>query len=137
MRLRILDFFDPRKTTEASIQRAHRLAPPSASSERIPTNSWPVASGSQDVVFALNAAHELRKPEERAAFFREAKRVLREKGQVIVIEQMRDVANFACFGPAAFHFLSRRTWVKSFSQASVKIADEFRITPFLMAFVLR
>jgi hypothetical protein len=39
MRLRILDFFDPRKTTEASIRRAHRLAPPSASSERISANS--------------------------------------------------------------------------------------------------
>jgi hypothetical protein len=137
MRLRILDFFDPRKTTEVSIRRAHRLVPPSAFSERISSNSWPVDTGSQDVVFALSAAHELRKPEERAAFFREAKRVLGVKGKVIVIEQLRDFANFACFGLAAFHFLSRRTWLKSFSQANLMIADAFRITPFMMAFVLR
>ncbi len=136
MRLRILDFFDTHKTTEASIQRAHHLAPPSVSSEQMSANSWPVVSGSQDVVFALNAAHELRKAEERAAFFREAKRVLGEKGKVIVIEQLRDIANFACFGPAAFHFLSHQTWLKSFSQANLMIADEFRITPFLRAFVL-
>src|SRR5262249_53078745 len=76
MRLPVLDFFDPRQTTEASIQRAHRLAPPSASSERISASSWPVVTGSQDVVFLLSAAHELRRAEERAAFFREAKRVL-------------------------------------------------------------
>jgi hypothetical protein len=135
MRLRIFDFFDPRQTTEASIQRAHSLAA-SASSERISANAWPVATGSQDVVFALSAAHELRQPEERADFFREAKRVLGVKGKVIVIEQLRDFANFSCFGLAAFHFLSRRTWLKSFSRANLTIADEFRITPFLRAFVL-
>jgi Methyltransferase domain len=137
MRLRILDFFDPRKTTEASIQRAHRLTPPSASSEQISASAWPVVTGSQDVVFALSAAHELRKAEERAAFFREARRVLGAKGRVIVIEQLRDLANFACFGLAAFHFLSRRTWRKSFSQANLTIADEFRITPFMRVFVLQ
>jgi hypothetical protein len=137
MRLRILDFFDPRKTTEASIQRAHRLAPPSASSEPISATSWPVVTGSQDVVFALSAVHELRKAEERAAFFREAKRVLGVNGRVIVIEQLRDFANFACFGLAALHFLSRRTWLNSFSQANLTVADEFRITPFMAVFVLQ
>jgi methyltransferase family protein len=136
MRLRVFDFFDPRQTTEASIQRAHRLTP-SASSEQISASSWPVPTASQDVVFALSAAHELREAEERAAFFREAKRVLRAEGRVIVIEQLRGLANFACFGLAAFHFMSRRTWLKSFTQAKLTILDEFRITPFMRAFLLR
>jgi hypothetical protein len=137
MRLRILDFFDAGKTTEASIQRAHRLHPPSAPEERIPAESWPVDTASQDVVFALSAAHELRKAEERAAFFREARRVIGSRGRVIVIEQLRDLVNFACFGVAALHFLSRRTWLQSFAAANLTVTDEFTITPFMRVFVLQ
>jgi len=136
LRLRILDFFDARQTTEASIQRAHRLNPPAADEERIRADSWPAQSASQDVVFALSAAHELRNPDERAAFFREAGRVLKQGGRVIVIEQLRNAINFACFGVAAFHFLSRRTWLKSFASAGLAVTDEFGITPFMRAFVL-
>jgi hypothetical protein len=137
MRLRVLDFFDPRKTTEASIRRAHRLNPPAAEEERIAADSWPVDTASQDVVFSLSAAHELRKAEERAAFFREAKRALKGGGRLIVIEQLRDLVNFACFGVAAFHFLSRRTWLASFASANLTMTDEFKITPFMRAFVLQ
>jgi hypothetical protein len=137
MRLRILDFFDANKTTEASIQRAHRLNPPSAPEERISAEAWPVETASQDVVFALSAAHELRKAEQRVAFFCEARRVLKSGGKVIVIEQLRDFFNFACFGVAAFHFLSRRTWLRSFAGANLTVTDEFKITPLMRAFVLQ
>jgi hypothetical protein len=137
MRLRVLDFFDASQTTEASIQRAHRLNPPAADEERIRADSWPVQSASQDVVFALSAAHELRQPDERAAFFREAGRVLKQGGRVVVIEQLRNAVNFACFGVAAFHFLSRRTWLTSFASAGLEVTDEFGITPFMRAFVLQ
>jgi hypothetical protein len=137
LRLRVLDFFDATRTTEASIQRAHRLNPPSATEERISANSWPADGASQDVVFALSAAHELRKAEERTAFFLEARRVLKGGGRLIVIEQLRNVTNFSCFGVAAFHFLSRRTWLQSFASAGLTVADEFRITPFMTAFVLQ
>jgi hypothetical protein len=137
MRLRVLDFFDPATTTERSIQRAYHLCPPTASEERMSAGSWPVDTASQDVVFALSAAHELRRPQERAAFFREAGRVLKEGGRVIVIEQLRNLANFACFGVAALHFLSRRTWLQSFVSAGLTVADEFSMTPFLRAFILQ
>jgi SAM-dependent methyltransferase len=136
MRLRVLDFFDARKTTEASIQRAHRQNPSTHHEERIAAQAWPVESASQDVVFALSAAHELRQPPERAAFFHEARRVLKNGGKLIVIEQLRDAFNFACFGIAAYHFLSRRTWLQSFADANLTVADEFKITPLMRAFVL-
>jgi hypothetical protein len=137
MRLRVLDFFDANKTTEASIQRAHRQNPSSAREEQIPAGAWPVDTASQDVVFALSAAHELRKADERIAFFREAKRVLKSGGKVIVIEQLRDFFNFACFGVAAFHFLSRRNWLRSFAGANLQVKDEFAITPLMRAYVLQ
>ncbi len=56
---------------------------------------------------------------------------------MIVIEQLRNAINFSCFGIAAFHFLSRRTWLQSFASAGFIVADEFRITPFMTAFVLQ
>ena len=74
---------------------------------------------------------------ERTAFFLEAKRVLCRDGTLIVIEQLRDVFNFACFGVAAFHFLSRRTWLRSFAAAKLIVKDEFNITPFMRVFVLQ
>ena len=137
MRLRVLDFFDAQTTTEASIQRAHQLNSPPAPLEVIQFDSWPVADGSQDAVFALSAAHELRKDNERVAFFGEAKRVLNRNGRIVVIEQMRDGSNFACFGFAAFHFLPRTTWLRSFRGADLTLVDEFKITPFMTAFVLQ
>jgi hypothetical protein len=137
LRLRILDFFDPQRTTETSIQRAHRLQPPTAAEERIAPDAWPVTSASQDAVFILNAAHELRTPGERIAFFREAQRVLRPEGRIIVVEQPRDLLNFACFGVAAFHFFGRRTWLEAFAAANLTVRDEFCISPFLRAFVLQ
>jgi hypothetical protein len=135
--LRVLNFFNEHRTTEASIQRAHRLSVPAAAEEKIASDAWPVASASQDVVFALSAAHELRKAEERVAFFQEAKRVLKRDGRIIVIEQLRDWINFACFGIAAFHFLGRTTWLRSFAAAGLTVRDEFKISPFLRAFVLQ
>jgi len=137
MRFRILDFFDARRTTETSIQRAHRLYPPATPQERISAVSWPVDTASQDVVFALSAAHELRKAEERTAFFREARRALKGGGKVIVAEQLRNLVNFVCFGVAALHFLSRRSWLRSFASADLIVIDEFRITPFMRVFVLQ
>jgi hypothetical protein len=56
---------------------------------------------------------------------------------VVVIEQLRNAINFACFGVAAFHFLSRRTWLASFASAGLAVTDEFAITPFMRAFVLQ
>ena len=70
-------------------------------------------------------------------FRSEAKRVLCCDGTLIVIEQLRDVFNFACFGAAAFHFLSRRTWLRSFEAAKLVVKDEFTITPFMRVFVLQ
>jgi hypothetical protein len=38
---------------------------------------------------------------------------------------------------AAFHFLTRGTWLQSFAGVGLTVADEFRITLFLRAFVLQ
>lgn len=134
--VRVLDFFTPEETTEASIQLAHRLNPPTCPQEHTALDAWPVETASQDAVMALSAAHEIRDDGRRVSFFREAKRVLRPGGRVVVIEQLRDFPNFVCFGAAAFHFLSRSTWLRSFRDSGLVLEREFSITPFMRAFVL-
>jgi hypothetical protein len=134
--VRVLDFFTPEETTEASIQLAHRLNPPTGPQEHTALDAWPVDTGSQDAVMALSAAHEIRDAGRRVRFFREAKRVVRSGGRVVVIEQLRDLPNFLCFGAAAFHFLSRRTWLRSFRDSGLTLEREFAITPFMRVFVL-
>jgi SAM-dependent methyltransferase len=134
--VRVLDFFTPEETTEASIQLAHRLNPPTGPQEHTALDAWPVETASQDAVMALSAAHEIRNDARRIAFFREAKRVLRPGGRIVVIEQLRDLPNFLCFGAAAFHFLSRRTWLCSFRDSGLCLEREFSITPFMRVFVL-
>lgn len=135
--LHVLDFFEPTETTEASIQLAHRLNAPTDPQENISSGSWPLETASQDGVFALSAAHEIRDEAKRAQFFKEAKRVLKDRGHVVVVEQLRDAANFLSFGLAAFHFLSRRTWLKSFADGGLIVEKEFSLSPWMRVFVLR
>ena len=136
MNLRILDFFDDDTTTETSIRTARKLFPPLEGETQIKIDAWPLDDGSQDVVFAISAAHEIRNNDERATFFHEANRVLRKGGRLVVVEQLRDVRNFLAFGGAVLHFLSHATWIQSFSAGGFGKPDEFWISPWMKAFVL-
>lgn len=137
MKLRVLNFFNENKLTESSIQRAHEYSSVLFPQALIASDDWQLPSHSQDVVFALSSAHELRKHKDRVSFFKEAKNVITENGRVIVMEQLRNLPNFLCFGFAAFHFFSRKTWLKSFNDADLIVAKEFSLTPFMRVFVLK
>ena len=136
LNLQILDFFDSDTTTETSIRTARKLFPPLENETQIKIDVWPLEDGSQDIVFAISAAHEIRNDDERAAFFREANRVLRSGGRLVVIEQLRDWRNFLAFGGAVLHFLSRGTWIRSFTAGGFGTPEEFWISPWMKAFVL-
>ncbi|MCA8991105.1 MAG: class I SAM-dependent methyltransferase [Planctomycetaceae bacterium] len=137
MELSVFDIFDSNVMTETSIQRAREWNSSAMPNVSIPFDDWPVAESSQDVVFAIASAHELRHEQERVRFFSEAQRVLKPDGIIVVIEQLRDPVNFLCFGPAAFHFHSRHTWLQTFAAANLSVTKEFQITPFMTTFVLQ
>jgi len=132
----VLDHFDEHQMTEASIHRARALFPPRPGTLPARYNAWPLAAKSVDVVFGLLAIHELRTEAERRAWFVECSRCLREGGRVILVEHLRDLANFVAFGPGFLHFHSKSTWGKSWKSVGLRSIDEFRITPFLQVFVL-
>src|SRR5262249_27455320 len=116
---RAFDIFDPRTMTEPSIGRARRSAPLDA--EPAAADALPVETASVDAALLLLAAHELRTPEHRAALFAEVRRTLAPAGHAVVVEHLRDAANFAAFGPGFLHFHSRRTWMRAFTGAGLAV----------------
>jgi hypothetical protein len=133
----ILDHYDPATMTEASIRRARVLFPPTAGTVAAPFDHWPLAEASQQCVFGLLAIHELRTENERAAWFTEARRCLTADGKVIIVEHVRDLANFAAFGPGFLHFHSVAGWRRSWETSRLQLDDHFCITPFVRVFVLK
>jgi len=131
-----LDFYDPSKHTEISIRRARKAYHPYPNTKSTSTTNIPLSNNSADVIFAILSSHEIRDPEELAGFFRELKRVLKTKGQIVVAEHLRDPANLLAYNLGAFHFHSRHTWLKAFAASGLKVTSEKRITPFITAFIL-
>lgn len=133
----VLDHYDPAIMTEASIRRARKLYPPSEGTIAAGFDRWPLADASQDLVFGMLAIHELRNDAGRVAWFTEAGRCLAEGGAVVLVEHVRDLANFVAFGPGFLHFHSVGSWRRSWSAGGLKLDDSFRITPFVRVFVLK
>ncbi len=132
----VLDHFDAERMTEPSIRRARSMFPPTASTLTSRYDAWPVPGDSSDVVFVLLAIHELRTEAERSAWFAEARRCLRKGGRVVLVEHVRDAANFLAFGPGFLHFHSPARWRRGWDSAGFRSIDEFRVTPFVRIFVL-
>lgn len=134
--LAVLDIFDPAEMTERSIARARQDAEgaPRAAAARF--SALPLASGGCDAIMIILGAHELRRATAREAFFGEVRRALAPGGVAVVVEHLRDAANFAAFGPGFVHFHSRRTWLRTFSAAGLHVCDAFGVTPFVAVFVL-
>ncbi len=136
-RVNVFDFYDPSLHTAPSIARARRLATPYPGTIAISTEKIPLAADSVDVAAFVFAAHEIRRDCDREAFFRELSRILRPTGRAIIVEHVRDFANFLAYGPGFLHFLGRRTWESTFAASGLEIEDVRRATPFVLQFTLR
>ncbi len=132
----ILDHYDAARMTEASIRRARRLYPPTPDTIPSPFDRWPATAERADIVFALLTIHEFRRDAERGAWFAEARRCLRRDGRVVLVEHVRDLANFIAFGPGFLHFHSPASWRRAWESAGLRLSDEFQVTPWVRVFVL-
>ena len=135
-RLNIFDFYDPARHTEISIERARKAYPPYPNTRQMTTDNLSLTDGFADKIFAILSAHEIRNDEERKLFFAEAVRVLKPGGQIIVVEHLRDIANFLAYNIGFFHFHSKNTWLETFAAAGLKVKREIKITPFITTFIL-
>jgi len=131
----IIDIYDPHEMTEPSIGRARRLA--AASSTATDWRALPASDQEFEAAFLIFAAHELRRHEARVGLLQEITRVLRMKGELVLVEHSRDWANFLAFGPGFLHFFSERAWRKAASAAGLPIRLHRTVTPFVHVFVLR
>jgi len=130
----VFDFNDRPDIGSASLERARARA--GSHARTIAPDGIPFEDGAFDLGLVVFSAHEIRRPGLRTAFFRELARVVGPTGRVIVVEHLRDVWNFLAFGPGAFHFLSRATWVGSFAGAGLAVLRERSCTPFVRVFEL-
>ncbi len=133
-RVVVFDFHETGRAGTPSLERARRNAPgrPAA----IDLASIPLQENALELALIVFAAHEIRQDAERAAFLREVARTLSDNGRVLVVEHLRDVWNLLAYGPGAFHFLSRGTWMRTFEAAGIEVVRETSLTPFVRVFEL-
>ncbi len=132
----VYDFYDAEKHTEVSIERARRAYPPYAGISKISTASLPLNESVVDTIFLIFAAHEIRNDQERVIFFKELRRCLKPSGKIVVTEHLRNWPNFLAYNIGFFHFLSKASWLKTFSDAGLGLVAENKITPFISTFIL-
>jgi len=130
---RVFDFFDAQTMTEPSIRRARALCQAEITPEVADYRALPIDSSSLDAAFIFLAAHEIRDFSEREKFFTELKRTLKKGGTLIVAEHVRDLANFAAFGPGALHFFAASEWEAL--GATLELKARHKITPFVRIWV--
>lgn len=131
---RVADIHPQNEKLTASLERARQNQ--NAVCPRVDSTCLPFESEIFSAIFLIFSAHELRKPETRTQFFSELYRILQNKGRVLMVEHLRDFANFAAFGPNFVHFYSRKEWLRCIHSVSFKIVKEFRKTPFVRVFIL-
>jgi len=133
----MLDFYDSSKHTEVSIKRARKAYPSHPNTINVQTENIELEDNSQDKIFVVLSAHEIRDRNERISFFKELRRVIKPNGEIIVTEHLRDVANFFAYNIGFFHFLSKKEWLKTFLFSGLSNVKEIKITPFITTFILQ
>ncbi|MBP2616712.1 class I SAM-dependent methyltransferase [Chryseobacterium jejuense] len=130
LNLIVCDIYGNRHEDESGIEVSKKIFPPNPRETKISPDQLPFEDESQDVILAVTALHEILDHEKRVLFFKEAQRILKKGGVIIISEQFRDITNFIFFNIGAFHFLSWKQWTSSISPSGLKIIKNKKITPF-------
>ncbi len=131
--VRVLDFFDPARNSEPSIRRARKANPPRPGTRSVGCEGWPIQDSEADAVLVFLAAHEMRAPEDRRRLFAELRRICSPGGRIVLVEHLRDAANFVAFGPGFVHFMPRHVWVNE-TEGWLRLLSERAFTPLLRVF---
>lgn len=130
IKLTTCDIYGNRHEHESGIKISKKVFPPNPKEIKINPSQLPFEDKSQDIVIAITAIHEIFDHQQRVLFFKEAKRILKAEGKIILSEQFRDTINFIFFNIGAFHFLSEKQWRRAISEAGLRIQENSKITSF-------
>ena len=137
MELVVCDIFENRHLEEKMIKISKREFPPNEKEIKLDPTKLPFADNSQEIVFAVTALHEILDHDKRVLFFKEAKRVLKNNGILIISEQMRKGINFMFFNIGAFHFLSKNKWEKAIKESGLNIHETKDINIFAETIIIK
>jgi hypothetical protein len=132
-----VNIYDPEVMTEPSIRIARCLKPSTIHATVARYDALPFAAGSIDAAFVIFSAHELRRHNQRVAFFTEIAQFLAPGGNIFLVEHTRDLWNFLAFGPGAFHFFSDQAWQRAALNAALTVHTQRSVTPFVHIYMLR
>lgn len=129
-----IDIYDPATMGAASVRRARQQTLRTVPAVAASPGALPLDDASCDCVLVVFTAHEIRCQPTRERFFAEVKRTLRPGGRMLVVEHVRDLANFVAFGPGCLHFQTRREWLRLARLTGLAVAHERRVTPWIRVF---
>jgi SAM-dependent methyltransferase len=131
---RLLDIYQPDAMTEPALARAREREGGVAAHGSRP-DALGIDDASAELIVVMLAAHEIREPARREAFFRELVRALTTNGTIVLVEHLRNIAAALTFGPGLFHFLPRSEWLRLAGLTGLKVARERSITPYVTVLV--
>ncbi|AQX13012.1 methyltransferase [Elizabethkingia meningoseptica] len=134
--LSVCDFYNPETHTEVSIRRARKAYPPYPGTITVKTDYLPFQNNQFNTIAGILSVHEIRNEKERVVFFRELHRILKQDGEILITEHLRNTNNFLAYTIGFFHFHSEKTWISTFQKSGFKIKEKFRSTPFITTFIL-
>ncbi|PHS03560.1 MAG: hypothetical protein COA88_15635 [Kordia sp.] len=137
MKLVVCDIFENRHLEEKMIKISKREFPPNEKEIKLDPTKLPFEDNSQEIIFAVTALHEILDHDKRVLFFKEAKRVLKNNGILIISEQMRNGINFMFFNIGAFHFLSKNKWEKAIKESGLNIHETKDINIFAETIIIK
>lgn len=135
--LKVYNIYGNRHEHESAIKISEQIFLPNKRDIKIDPKNFPDENDTFDYLFAITSIHEILTHKERVQFFKEAKRILKPDGALIVCEQMRDLVNFLFFNFGFLHFVSMNDWIKAINEAGMKVESKKGLTPFAKVLYVR
>lgn len=129
--LQVFDFYNKQQHTEPAIVRARKMSLVYPNTQQIDSKSIPLNDNTVDNIFLITSIHEIRKYEEKVQFLKECRRLCKPKGNLIIVEHLRDLPNFFAFTIGFAHFFSKSIWETALKDAGFVSVTESKFTPFM------
>ncbi len=131
-KITVIDVYNPQLTTDSSLARARRLAPPAKKDPRLTWydgqfNLLPLPDGSVEAVFMFQILSEFNQEGDRQALLREVQRILKPNGRLLVAEKTASWLNWLLAGTSTAGLQPVEYWRNLLTQAGFDILRQEEI----------